>query len=292
MLDRLVDVHAERPAPFLGQVAEQARRAGQQREPAQQVGGQAEVGQGRAAGARSVQRQSAPEDLRVDPADRLEQAQVRAAGALLLGDADQHRGARVGDLVHRVPEAGDEPVLLARPPHRGQCQGIEGRIVAGRFGRPGEGVGQETAGVLGDAEEPGTTAEQPRGQRSLDRVGRAEVGEPGGDGRRGEAVVGQRDQHGLEHPDLARRWALLCHQPQRQLPETDLAHQVGGEVLAEQGDAVGVRGAQRGGETGRWFGHGLVLPSPPPRHGGGPGGAASQARIWSPCWSRAGGGSG
>ena len=79
MLDRLVDVHAQRAAPFLGQLTEQARRPGQQREPAQQVGGQPEVGQGRAAGARPVQRQRAPEDLRVDPADRLEQAQVRAA---------------------------------------------------------------------------------------------------------------------------------------------------------------------------------------------------------------------
>ncbi len=260
-----------------------------------QIGGQPEVGQGRAAGARAVQRQGAAEYLRVNPADRLEQAQVRTVGAFLLGDADQRRGARVGDLVHRMPETGDQPPLLAGPPHRGHREGVEGRVAAGRIGRRGEGFGQEAARVLGDPEEPGAAAEQPRGQRALDRVGGTEVGEPRGDGRGGEAVVGQRDQHGLEHPDLAGRRAPLGHQPQRQLPEADLAHQLGGEVLAEHGDAVGVRGAQRGGEPWRrgWFGHGLVpLCGALFRHGTGPGGPASQARIWSPCSSRPGGGSG
>src|SRR5262249_60859032 len=91
---------------------------------------------------------------------------------------------------------------------------------------------------------------------------------------------------------VARRRAWLGPQRQSQLPETDLAHQAGGEVLAEQGDAVGVRGAERRGEAGRRFGHGLVPLCAGPCHGTGPGGAASQTRIWSPCWSSAGGGGG
>ena len=49
-----------------------------------------------------------------------------------------------------------------------------------------------------------------------------------------EPVVGERDQHGLEHPHLAGRRAAAGDEPERELAEADLAHQVGGEVLAEQ----------------------------------------------------------
>ena len=98
---------------------------------------------------------------------------------------------------------------------------------------------RKCAAVLGDAEEPRPAAEQPGGQRALQRVGRGEVGEPGGDRGGREAVVGQRDQHGLEDPGLRRRRPAQRDQPERQLAEADLAHQVGGEVLAEQPDLVG-----------------------------------------------------
>ena len=104
-VDGEVDVHADRAAALLGDLAEQPGRAGQQREAAQQLDGQAEVGQRGAADAGAVERQPAAEHLLVHAADRLEQPQVRPAQALLLGDADQHRRARVLHLVHRVAEA-------------------------------------------------------------------------------------------------------------------------------------------------------------------------------------------
>ena len=66
---------------------------------------------------------------------------------------------------------------------------------------------QVGAAVLGDAEEPRAAAEQAGGQGALQRVGGGEVGQPGGDRGRGEAVVGQRDQHRLEDADLRRRRA-------------------------------------------------------------------------------------
>src|ERR1019366_7756616 len=164
-VDREVYVHADRLALLLGQVTQQASRPGEQREPAQQVDGEAEVGQGRAAGARAVERQGAAEDLRVDPADRLEQLQVRAAQSLLLGDPDQHRGPRVGDLVHRVAQAGDEQATRTGLPYRRQRYRIPARVVIRQrlTGRRQRG-GQETAAVLGDAEEPGTPAQQARRQ--------------------------------------------------------------------------------------------------------------------------------
>ena len=107
-VDGEVDVHADRAAALLGDLPEQAGGAGQQREAAQQLDGQAEVGQRGAADAGAVQREPPTEHLLVHAADRLEQPQVRAAQALLLGDADQHRRPRVLHLVHRVPEAGHE----------------------------------------------------------------------------------------------------------------------------------------------------------------------------------------
>ena len=93
-VDGQVDVHADRAAALLGELAEQAGRAGQQREAAQQLDRQAEVGQRGAADAGAVERQRPAEHLLVHPADRLEQPQVRAAQALLLGDARSARGVR------------------------------------------------------------------------------------------------------------------------------------------------------------------------------------------------------
>src|SRR5271169_4695455 len=73
-LDREVDVHADRAPPFLSQLAEQPGGPGQQGESPQQVGRKPEIGEGGTAGARAVEGQGPAEHLRVDPADRLEQA--------------------------------------------------------------------------------------------------------------------------------------------------------------------------------------------------------------------------
>ena len=147
----------------------------------------------------------AAEHLLVDPADRLEQPQVRAAQALLLGDPDQHAAC-----------AGPRPCAPGgRDPGR-TCPASRVRRTASSASasHPASSVGQVAvvlvehgvqvaAAVLGHAEEARPAAEQPGGQRALQRVGRGEVGEPGRDRGRGEAVVGQRDQHRLEDPGLA-----------------------------------------------------------------------------------------
>ena len=57
-----VDLQAEAGAALLGELAEQPGGAGQQREAAQQLDRQAEVGEGRAADAGAVERQRAAED--------------------------------------------------------------------------------------------------------------------------------------------------------------------------------------------------------------------------------------
>src|SRR5208283_213491 len=95
-------------------------------------------------------------------------------------------------------------------------------------------------------------------------------------------------------------------QPEGELSEADLAHQVRRQVLAEQPDLVGGRGAERGGEgqtrrpvraaahppISRTLGSLCLEPmSFGPFSCDLSCGAASQRRISAPCSSRAGGGS-
>ena len=286
-VDAQVGVHGDRAATLLGDLPEQPGRPGQQCEAAQHLDRQAEVRERRPAHAGAVERQPAAEHLLVHAADRLEEPQVRSPQALLLGDGDQHRRPRVLHLVHRVPQSGDEAALLARPAHRREGQRVPARVVGGQVALvPVQDVVEVAAAVLGHPEEPGAAAEEPGGQGALERVGGGEVGEPGGDRGRGEAVVGQGDQHRLEDPGLRRRRPAHRHQPERQLTEPDLAHQVGGQVLAEQPDLVGGRGAERGGVRERVVvGHGA-----PPRSGPDPSDRASHRRRSAPCSSRPGGG--
>ena len=204
----------------------------------------------------------APEHLLVGAADRLEQPQVRAAQALLLGDPDEHGGPGVLDLVHRVAETRDVPAGLARAAYGVEGDRVPAGVVGGRLVDVVEGRVQVGAAVLGDAEEARPAAQQAGGERALQRVGRGEVREAGGDRGRREAVVGQRDQDGLEDADLLRRRTTHRHQPEGQLAEADLAHQVGGQVLAEQPDLVGGGGAERGREL-----QGRSWSSPPARRG-------------------------
>ena len=277
-----VDVVRDRHPLLLGDLPKEPGGPGQQREPAQQAERQAEVGEDRAAHPGAVQRQRPAEHLRVDPADRLEQAQVRAAHPLFGGDLDQPRGARVADLVHWVAQAGDELLRRPRLLDRFQRERVIASVVGRDLARRGEHRVQVLAAVLGHPEEPRAAAEDPRGDRALQRVRRRQVREPGGDGGRREAVVGERDEHRLEDAHLGLGRAALSHHPQRQLAETDLAHEVLGEVLAEEADRVGVRGAKRGRVLGLLrHGHPSVAA-----------GADSQALISAPCSSSSGGASG
>jgi hypothetical protein len=181
-----------------------------------------------------------------------------------------------------MAEPGDEAAFGPRPGHRRERERVPARVAGGqRRPRYGQGVGEEPAGVLGYAEEPRAAAEQPGGQRALHGIGCAQVGQPGGDGGWGEPVIGQRDQYRLEDPDLRPGRPALGHQPEGKLAESDLTHQVGRQVVAEQRDRRGVRGAERGG-----------VPDGPVLFCGHRPGCASQARICSPCSSSLGGGSG
>ena len=133
----------------------------------------AEVGERRAADAGAVERQRLAEDLRRDAADRLEQRQVRAVRALLAGDADDDRRARIAVLVQVMAEAGHEPPAAAPRANGLRRSASQPASSVGSGSTRGQRVGEERAGVLADAEEARPAAEQAGRERALDRVRRA-----------------------------------------------------------------------------------------------------------------------
>src|SRR4051794_37518284 len=115
-VDAQVGVHPNRTPALLRDLPEQAGGAREQREPSQQLDGQAQVGERGAADTGAVERERAAEDLLMGSSDGLEEPQVRAPEALLLGDPHQSRRAWVLHLVDRVPQPGDVPALLSGTP--------------------------------------------------------------------------------------------------------------------------------------------------------------------------------
>ena len=144
-VDVQVDVHAERAAALLGELAEQAGRPGQQGEAAQQLDRQAEVGERGAADAGAVERQGPAEHLRVDPADRLEQPQVRAAQALLARRSRSAPGVRGScSLCTGWPSPGTQSLAArARGPRR-SASGVPAGVVGRRLGRDRRGCRRGT----------------------------------------------------------------------------------------------------------------------------------------------------
>ena len=113
---RLVDVRGRCPGRPGGASPRRGARAGRRCGPA----GRSRAGSPRGIRGRTAQPPQTPaplsgsrrpSTLRVHASDGLEQPQVRAAQALLVGDPDQHGRTRVAVLVHGVPErrARDRP---------------------------------------------------------------------------------------------------------------------------------------------------------------------------------------
>src|SRR5260370_10037185 len=102
----------------------------------------------------------------MDPADRLEQPQVRPVQALLVGNTDQNGSPRVGHLVHRMAQPRDVTPLLAGLPHRGERDRGPARVVArSRPPRSGPRLGPEPARGPRPPQETGPPPPRPRPQR-------------------------------------------------------------------------------------------------------------------------------
>src|SRR5687768_15363591 len=93
------DVVRDRVAQLLRELPDQAGRAGQQREAAQELQRQVQVRERGTAHAGTVERQGFPEHPGVHPPDRGEQRQVRPEQVLLARDLEEAWGAWVTVLV-------------------------------------------------------------------------------------------------------------------------------------------------------------------------------------------------
>ena len=97
------------------------------------------------------------------PADRLEQPQVRAAQPLLLGDADQHRRARVAGLCTGCPSPGTNRLAARVAVTASSASASQPASSVGSSPSvPLEDLVQVGAAVLGHAEEPRAAAEEAR----------------------------------------------------------------------------------------------------------------------------------
>ena len=282
-VDGQVDVHADRPAPLLGELAEQPGGAGQQREPAQQLDRQAEVGQRRAADPGAVERQPCGRA----PARGPGRSPRTAAGAARAGPPRSAMPISTGvrgspSLCTGWPSPGTN--LRCRPRLRVTASSASAS-------QPASSVGSSpSCRSMTSCRKPPQSSVTPRNREPppsspaasapCSESGRRQVGQPGRDGGRGEAVVGQRDQHRLEDPDLAGR--RPAHRRPARTPARRSRPCPSGRRRGP-GPAAGSRRRSRcrarSGSSGRRRRAHAIHP------------AASQARISSPCSSSPGGGS-
>src|SRR5690348_5582523 len=242
---------------------EQPGRAREQRHPAQQLRRQAEIGERRAPHPRAIQRQRATQYLTMHPANRLEQPQVRPPQPLMLGNRDDHRRAWVTALVDGMPQPRN--VSAGGTFHRDGPARERFPLLLGRrwiaLDRR-QHASEKAARILGDAQEARASAQEARRDCALQRIRRAIERQAGGNRRRGEAMIGQRDENRLEDAHLLRRRPPLRRHPERKLAEPDLAEQIARQILPEQLDARRGGCPDPGGILDRW----LLLTAGPHLH--------------------------
>src|SRR5215472_3657618 len=148
----------------------------------------------------------------------LEQAQVRSPQALSPGNFDDHGGTGVDGLMHRVAQSWDKAASSALL--RDRPAGKHVPLLIGHWERARDGckhASEKAASVFCDAEEPRSATQQACCYSTLERIRCTVQGQAGRDRGRGKAVIGQRDEHSLEHTHLVRCRSLLRSEPESQL---------------------------------------------------------------------------
>ena len=134
----------------------------------------------------------------------------------------------------RVAEPWHGPLGLPLAGHEPACQRREVRL----GGISGQGLLQHARGLLRGAAEPIAHAQQPGGDRSLQRLRRTEVRQPRRDRARRHAVFDQRDCDGVEHDRFLRGGQPSLQLEERKVTERDVADQVD-ELMPANDDPVG-----------------------------------------------------
>src|SRR6266705_83429 len=184
----------------------------------------------------------------MDTTNGLKQAQVRSPQTLVVGKCNNDGGTRINGLMHRVAQPWDKAAsgALLRDSPAGKLV----PLLIGRRERVRDScqhTSEKSACVFRDAEEPRAAAQQTRCHRTLERIWGAVQGQAGRDCGRGKAVIGQRDEHSLEHTHLLRRRSLLRGEPEGQLAEPDSTNQLASKIVTKQVNAGGIGGTDSGG---------------------------------------------
>src|SRR5665213_2140297 len=186
----------------------------------------------------------------MNPTDCLEEGQIRPVEVHLVCDVDDSTRAWIELFVHGMTEAWYESVLFGALSYRCDGKVVPPLLVRRKRVHADECVVDEPPGIFGNAQEARASAENARREGALDRVGRAQVREARGDCSWREPMIGESDEHCLEQFRLPCGRFLCQQQPERELSEADLAHEVLGEVLSEQPNAGAVGNSERRGKLG------------------------------------------
>src|SRR5712692_853203 len=171
----------------------------------------------------------------MDTTNGLEQAQVRSSQALMVGNRDDHGRTRVNGLMYWVAQARDEAACSALLDDCPTGKRIPLLIGLWELARDGcQHASEKSASVFCDAEKPRAATQQTRCHRTLERIRGAIQGQAGRDRGWGKAVIGQRDEHSLEHTHLLRCRSLLRGEPESQLDKHNAANQLARKVVNEK----------------------------------------------------------
>src|SRR5260370_6052848 len=185
----------------------------------------------------------------MDTTDGREQAQVRSPQALLVSNRDDNGCTRINALMHRVPQSWNETASSALLGDGSESKLVPLLIGLRKLARDGcQYARQKAASVFCDAKEARAATQQTRCHRTLERIPGAVQGQASRDRSRGKAVIGQRDEHRLEHTHLLRCRSLLRGEPEGQFAEPDLPHQLAREIVTKQVNAGGIGGTYSTGK--------------------------------------------
>ena len=238
--DRLLGLarhqEADRLLLLLGQVREQAGRAGQQGHGLRRRGREAEVEHHGRDRHRDVHRQRPPPRLGDGVAEAARERDVRARNAARVGQLQDPLGAGVERPVHGMSEAGR---LAAGATDRQRHVARDG---LGRLAGSDATLRllQPLRAQLGRAEHHRAAAEDARRDGSLERPGVGGERHPRDDVGRHHPVLGDRDEEEVEEVALVVGRLLPREQQVEVRGEAEPAHEVAAEVAAAHLDPVRV----------------------------------------------------
>jgi hypothetical protein len=224
-----VDSGGNRRAEFLRQMPEQTRCSREQRHPAQQFGWQTNISKGSTSHPCAIEREPVVKYLSMHSANRLEESQMWPVQSLMLGDSDDYRRAWVTGLVNGMTQPRDIPAGSTFFCDGSPCERIP-LLISRRqitFDSCQDG-GKKAPGVLCHTKKARASAEEPRGDGSLESIRSTIECQAGGNRGGSEAMVGERDEDRLEDTHLLRCRSPLGGQPERKFAESHLAEQAVG----------------------------------------------------------------